>query len=157
MLRQLSDDPAAAYAILRVVYERPRQITWFVSLQILATAVGAVLVVAVRNDIPGWDVGLRHLIFLLVAYVAARAFFIWKIWNGKNWARLTMLAWFSYTYIQYFVQLWSGATPIEIEPRLKALIIVVGVLQATSFVLLFMRPANEWFRSPQSKQGLSAR
>ena len=117
-------------------------------------ALGAVLVVLVRTDVPGWDVGLRHLIFLLFAYVAARAFFIWKIWKGKNWARLTILAWFLYTYIQYLAQLWSGATPINIEPRLKALIIVVAVLQATSLALLFMRPANEWFRSPRAKQGV---
>jgi phosphatidylserine synthase len=135
------------------VYERPRQVKWFIGLQILAAALGAVLVVAVRNDI-GWEVGLLHLVFVLCAYVAVKGFFIWKIWKGKNWARLTMFAWFLYTYIQYFAQLRSGATPIQIEPRLKALIIVVAVLQATSFALLFTRPANDWFRPPRAKQSL---
>jgi phosphatidylserine synthase len=141
----------AACVILRAVYKRPRQVEWFVGLQILAAALGGVLVVAARND-TGWEVGLLYLILVLLAYVAMKGFFTWKIWKGKNWARLTMFAWFLCTSIQYFVQLRSGATPIHVEPSLKILIIVVAVLQATSFALLFTRPANEWFRSPRTKQ-----
>jgi phosphatidylserine synthase len=153
MACQLRSGPFAACAILPAVYERPRQVKWFVGLQILAAALGAVLVVAVRNDI-GWEVGLLHLVFVLFAYVAVRVFFVWKIWKGKNWARLTMFAWFLYTYIQYFAQFRSGATPIRIEPSLKALIVVVAVLQATSLALLFTRSGNEWFRPPRAKQSL---
>jgi uncharacterized membrane protein YfcA len=70
------------------VYDRPRQIKWFIGLQILGASLGAVLVLAVRNDI-GWDIGLPHLFSLLLAYVAVKGFFIWKIWDRKNWARLT--------------------------------------------------------------------
>ena len=135
------------------MYERPRQVKWFLSLQVAATALGAVLVVAVRND-TGWEIGLLRLVPLLFAYLAVRGFFIWKIWKGKNWARLAILAWFLYTYIQYFAQLRSGATPIQVETSLRALILVVAVLQATSLALLFTRPANEWFRPPRAKQGV---
>jgi phosphatidylserine synthase len=131
------------------VYERPRQIKWFAGLQIVAAAIGAMLVVTVR-----WPIELSHLIFLLFAYAAVKGFFIWKVWEGKNWARFTMLLWFLFTYIQYLAQLWYGATPIQVEPSLKALIIIVAVLQLISFPLLFSRPANEWFRSPHAKQRL---
>jgi hypothetical protein len=138
------------------VYERPRQVTWFIGFQILGAAVGALLVVAVRNDV-GWEVGLLHLVFLLFAYVTVKGFFIWKVWSRKNWARLTMLAWFLCTFIYYFAQRISGATPIQIEASLRALIIGVAVLQATSIALLFTRPANEWFRPPRAKQSLVSR
>lgn len=140
-------------AILRAVYERPLQVKWFLGLQILATALAAVLVVTVRSDI-GWEIGLLRLVSLLFAYLAVRCFFIWMVWKGKNWARLTMLAWSLYTYIQYFVQIRLSATPIEIEVSLKALIMVVAVLQATSIALLFTRSANAWFRAPRAKQSL---
>lgn len=153
MLRQPPSPPSPACAILRAVYERPRQVKWFLSLQIPATALGAVLVVAVRNDI-GWEIGLLRLVSILFAYLVVRGFFIWKVWKGKNWARLTMLAWLLYTYIQYFAQLRSGTTPIQIETGLKALVIVVAVLQATSLALLFTRPANEWFGPLRAKQSL---
>jgi hypothetical protein len=135
------------------VYERPHQIKWFIGLQIVAHALGGVLAVAARND-AGLEIGLPHLVFLLFAYVAVKGFFIWKIWGGKNWARLTMFAWVLYTYIQYLHQLWSGATPIQVELPLKALIVMVAVLQVASFALLFTRPANEWFRPPRTKQSL---
>jgi hypothetical protein len=131
------------------VYERPRQIKWFVGLQIVAAALGAALVVTMR-----WPIELSHLIFLLFAYLGVKGFFIWKIWRGKNWARMTLLAWLLCTYIQYLVQLWLGSNPIQIDSSLKALIIGVGVLQATSLALLFTPSANEWFRSPRPKPSL---
>ena len=142
-----------ACAILHAMDERPRQVKWFLGLQILATGLSVFLVVAVRNDI-GWEVGLLHLVSFMLVYVAIRGFLIWKVWKGKNWARLTLLAWFLSTYIQYFIQLKFGATPIQIEPGLKTLIIVVAVLQAISLALLFTHPANEWFRPPRAKQAL---
>jgi phosphatidylserine synthase len=135
------------------VYERPRQVKWFIGLQIFAAALGGVLAVAVRNDI-GWQIGLPHLAFVLLAYLAVKSFVVWKTWKGKNWARLIVFAWFLYTYISYFAQLRSGATPIQIGSSLKVLTFVVAVLQVTSLALLFTRPANEWFRSLRSKQGM---
>lgn len=150
-LRQPSSRPPAACAIFRAVYERPRQVTWFIGFQVLGAVVGAVLVIAVRNDV-GREIGLLHLVFLLFAYVAVKGFFIWKVWSRKNWARLTMFAWFLCTYIRYFAQRISGAIPIQIEASLRALIMVVAVLHLTSFALLFTRPANDWFRPPRAKQ-----
>src|SRR6202140_5439860 len=73
----------AACVILRAVYKRPRQVEWFVGLQILALALGGVLVVVIPNE-AGWEVGLLFLILVLLAYVAIKCFFPWKIWKGKS-------------------------------------------------------------------------
>ena len=135
------------------MYRRPSQIKWFLGLQILAAGVGAVLVVAARNDV-FWQIGLLYLVFLLVAYMIVKGFVIWMTWCAKNWARLTMLAWVLYTFVNYFVQLRSGATPIQLEPSLKAVGFVVLVLQVSSITLLFTPPANEWFRHARAKRSL---
>jgi hypothetical protein len=133
------------------VYERPRHIKWFIGLQILGAALDAVLVFVVRNAIGG-EIGLPQLFFLLLVYVAVKGFFIWKIWDRKNWARLTMLAWFLYTYIQYVIHFESGASLIEINTSLKAVTLALGVVQACSLALLFTRSSNDWFRPAPAKE-----
>jgi hypothetical protein len=87
-------------------------------------------------------------------YVAVKGFFIWKIWDRKNWARLTMLAWFLHTYIQYFIQPKSGAAPIQIETGLKVVTVALEVAQACSLALLFTRSSNDWFRPAPAKENL---
>lgn len=82
----------------RPVCGPPRQIKWFVGLQ------------AVSLAFPWWHwswcgthlgrEGLLHFITVrirasvLLVILAIQAFLIWKVWMGKNWARLTLLAWF---------------------------------------------------------------
>jgi len=106
-----------------------------------------------RNDF-GVQVEFLHLCFLLFLHLAVRGFLVWKIWTGKNWARLTMIGWFLYSYIHYFTQLASGATPIQVALSLKVVSIVLAILQAFSLALLFTGPAKEWFRLDRTKESL---
>ncbi len=135
------------------MYGRPSHIRWFLSLQVLAAFLGAVVVVAARSDVE-LEAGLARLVSLLLAYVAVRGCFIWMAWRGKNWARFALLAWFLYTYIQYVVDLRSGATLIQLDASLKTLIAAVAVLQASSLALLFTRSANQWFRPSRAGHDL---
>ena len=63
-----------------------------------------------------------------------------------------MLAWFLYTYIQYFIHFESGATPIQIKTSLKAVTVALAVVQACSLALLFTRSSNDWFRPAPAKE-----
>jgi hypothetical protein len=53
-----------------------------------------------------------------------------------------MLAWFLYTYIQYFIHFESGATPIQIKTSLKAVTVALAVVQACSLALFIAGPAE---------------
>jgi len=139
--------------MLRAVYERPRQIKWFVGLQILGAAMGIVLVAALSKDL-GLEIGRYHSLFLLFFYLATKGFLVWKIWTGRNRARLTMLAWFLYTYIRYFIPRGFGVTQIPVAPIIKIGSIGLAILQVSSLALLFVPRANEWFRPAPAKESL---
>jgi succinate-acetate transporter protein len=62
-----------------------------------------------------------------------------------------MLAWFLYTYIQYFIQLKSGVTPIQVETSLKAVFVALAVVQVCSLALVFTPSSNDWFRPEPAK------
>jgi hypothetical protein len=104
----------------RQVSGPPRQIKWFVGLQ------------AVSLAFPWWHwswcgthlgrEGLLHFITVrirvsvLLVILAIQAFLIWKVWMGKNWARLTLLAWFLLGCIESLVQhlsAYPGSRPGE--------------------------------------------
>jgi hypothetical protein len=73
----------------------------------------ALLVAALSKDLD-LEIGRHHSLFLLFFYLAIKGFFVWKVWTGRNWARLTMLAWFFYTNIRYFIPPGFGVTQIPV-------------------------------------------
>ena len=137
--------------MLCVVFGPPRQIWWFVGLQAFVLAFDVLVVFIVWKDL-GEKVALFHLISAIAVFVAIQIFFIWKVWIGKNWARLTMLTSFIWSCIQALV--WRVPLPrgVHFSASIKAIAILVTILQACSFVPLFINPANEWFRGKRHKQ-----
>ena len=97
-----------------------------------------------------------YLVPVLVLSLALQAFLIWKVWLGKNWARLTMLAMFLWENIAIWFPHNEAAFPINIPHvgPLKAANTALIVLQAVSFVTLFIKPASEWFQGVSPKASL---
>jgi hypothetical protein len=101
------------------------------------------------NDL-GRKPGLFHAISILLVFLAIEVFLIWKVWVGKNWARLTLLAFFVLDCIQIFVWHTPPPVPLHVPASMEIVGIVLTILQAISFVTLFTNPAREWFRGPQT-------
>jgi hypothetical protein len=147
------DDVSGTCAMLCAVFRPPRQIRWFVGLQAVSLAFGVLVVFMVWKGL-GEKVALFHLISVIAVYLAIQIFFIWKVWIGKNWARLTMLTSFLWSCIQALV--WRVPLPsgVHLSRSMKAIGILLTILQACSFVPLFINPANEWFRRAPHKESL---
>jgi hypothetical protein len=59
---------------------------------------------------------VRIRVSVLLVILAIQAFLIWKVWMGKNWARLTLHAWFLLGCIESLVQhlsAYPGSRPGE--------------------------------------------
>jgi len=135
------------------VYAPPRQVKWFVGLQLVGLVFAVVAVLTVWNDL-GRKPELFHLVSILLIFLSIEGLLIWKVWMGKNWARLTMLAWFLLSWVGSYFQHSPAPTPIHVRAGLMAIGITLSILQAFSFVTLFINPANEWFRPAPAKESL---
>src|SRR2546425_7152733 len=74
---------------------------------------------------------------------AMSAFFIWKIGQGKNWARIVLLVLFLLGIVPYIFIVRS-----EFARSLASGILstVQAGLQAVGFFLVFTSPGKEWFQ-----------
>ena len=87
--------------------------------------------------------GLGWLIFTLYFTFLIVAFFIWKIGQGKNWARITYLVLFiigvPFTIYSY---LTSEISMLSIIPGIAGMIV-----QIIALVFLFQKQSSDWFNS----------
>ena len=135
--------------MLRPVKARPPQIAWFIGLQCAGLALGAVkLLLNWRHLIALGSVLLLVLTFCFT--IAILSFLIWKVSEGKNWARITVLVFFLIGALSFAFTLRSEfARSVD----LASISIVQVAVQACSLILVFTSPANQWFRgSPQTPQ-----
>jgi hypothetical protein len=82
---------------------------------------------------------------VLVVGVASAfyCFLVWKIGEGKNWARIAFLALFVLGVAPYIFILRSEFAR---SPLLGTMSILQAVIQGSALFLLFTSPGNEWFR-----------
>ena len=89
------------------------------------------------------ELGLGWLIFTLYFTYLLLAFFIWKIGQGKNWARITYLVLFMlgvpFTIYSYLTS--------EISTFSIILGIAGIILQIVALVFLFQKSSSDWFKS----------
>lgn len=139
--------------MLGAVLGPPRTVKWFVGYQLACLALTVVLLPIVASDL-GLLPSLLHLWFVLLGFLAIQIFLIWKVWEGKNWARLTILAWTLLPTLEPFTHGIPAPEAVHVLANIKFLGMVLGILDALSFVVLFTNSANEWFRSTPAKQSL---
>lgn len=81
-----------------------------------------------------------------VLAVCINAFFVYKIFRGRNWARIVYLVFFLLgiaVSIHHFTAFFGRS------PTLAVVSLVSRVAEIVALVLLFTRASNTWFR-PQS-------
>ena len=87
--------------------------------------------------------GLGWLIFTLYFTFLLLAFFVWKIGQGKNWARITYLILFiigvPFTIYSYLTSVVS---------MLSIILGIAGmIVQIIALVFLFQKQSSDWFNS----------
>jgi hypothetical protein len=89
-----------------------------------------------------------NVLVTIVFVFALTGFFIWKIGQGKNWARIV------------FLVLWLiGAVPFVVivrsdfarSPASASVSVIQVVLQVAALFLIFTNPGKEWFVSTRAQ------
>jgi len=87
--------------------------------------------------------GLGWLIFTLYFTFLFLAFFIWKIGQGRNWARIT--------YLVLFILGVPFIIYSYLTSEVSTLSIILGIagmiLQIVALVFLFQKSSSNWFKS----------
>lgn len=125
---------------------KPQSLTIAVNLLWASLAVG-VLKVATTFIIPGLrnpnvspGFALTILLFVLGVFVLL----VWKISIGRNWARITFLI---LTILGAYPSLRFLSHEFAMSPMYGAASLVQIGLQLCAIVLLFVKPASDWFRA----------
>jgi len=82
--------------------------------------------------------------FVIIFTFAVTAFFIWKIGQGKNWARIVFLVLFLLGVVPFVLIV---RPEFARSPTSGLLSTVQFGLQAVAFFLIFASPGKEWFQS----------
>jgi hypothetical protein len=128
---------------------RPSQVSRAVVLLAASLLVGMVTSVLLRNYMP-MPMGPGFTLLIQVFSIALMAFFIFMIWAGHNWARITYLVLFGLGMIAVVpaVRLYFQYSPI-----VGALSLLQTLLQVIALVMLFTAPGREWFDDSRTPRG----
>jgi hypothetical protein len=125
-----------------VAVSKPKAVAIAVLILWLALAIGLIsLVVRLSQTAQPVSSGLLYSI-LAIAF-AVMAFFVYKISQGRNWARITYLV---LMLLGMFRTVPSLVSAIDRAPGAGALSAIVVVAQLVAIALLFTGSSNAWFR-----------
>lgn len=91
-----------------------------------------------------WQVLLQNIFSLTLLW-----FFIYKLEQRRNWARITILVMYALSFITSFFQFEQTMALIEYGTAfLISFILGMGVtiMQIIAIVLLFQKPSSDWFK-----------
>jgi hypothetical protein len=131
--------------------ERPRQVRTAIRVLWLAVSLGLALGVYRVFVVPsplsmafragtlivGWGIGLAFIYWILSS-----------IGNGKNWARILML---SFVVLRLALAWWTLPIVFALSRVLGVLTVAQFALSASGVALLFMQPANSWYRAMRGR------
>jgi hypothetical protein len=81
--------------------------------------------------------------FVIIFTLVLSAFFIWKIGQGRNWARIVLLVLFLLGMVPYIFIVRGEFARSLASGTISA--VQLG-LQTVAFFLIFTSPGTEWFR-----------
>jgi len=84
-------------------------------------------------------------LLMLLVFLSLCFFLIRKIAAGRNWARIVLLV-LVILGTPFAIPAYIAEARVNVVPGVLSIIIVV--LQVIATVLLFLPPANRWFRKP---------
>lgn len=131
---------------------RPQQVAIAVKLMLFGLILGPV-VLALDYDYMVALVPAAGLLGAVAFSILISGLLIWKIWQGRNWARIVMLVFFvlgCYTAFNAIVQ------SFERSALLGGLQALQQLCQLAALVLLFIPPGSEYFKKPETEAAPNA-
>jgi FtsH-binding integral membrane protein len=122
--------------------EKPIEVTRAVQLLYASLGIGIVKVVFDFARLSS-EISLMFILFVMILTFGLLFFFIWKISDGRNWARIVFL-------ILFLLGL-PISIPIYLEEIgrnlfLATLTSIQIIIQIVAIYLMFMKKSNPWFR-----------
>lgn len=111
---------------------------------IIASAFNFSSSLEIANAPPGFGLGV--VIFILCFGFLLSAFFIWKIGQGRNWARITYLVLF---ILGIPVVIYTLLT-IKVSTFLIIMQIAHTIVSLVALVFLFQKQSSDWFKSTKN-------
>jgi len=125
---------------------RPAEINRAMGLLWLGLVMGVVRTVIDWSHIAGGNLGLTLL--TMGCTLAVTAFIIWKIGEGREWARAVFLVLFLVGFVPYLFVLPSD---FQRAPLDAAISMAQALVQLWALWLIFAAPGGLWFKSRKSK------
>lgn len=126
--------------------KKPQAVSIAVILYIVSLLLGPVIL-ALDYDYMTKLVPAAGLYGALVISFALSAFLIWKMSQGRNWARIVLLIFFvlgSYTAYTAIIQSLERSTLLGVMQAIQQLSILAAL------VLVFFPPGAEYFKKPEA-------
>jgi len=135
----MQDPNAIASSDIDIPAERPSQVLLAVRLLWASLGLGIVTSAIMRPHLPPG----RETLFIQVATFALLGWLTYKIWAGRNWARITFLV----LWVLGFIP----AVPIllrtfGVSPLAGSINLVQSLLQIVALYLVFTNPGRSWFK-----------
>jgi hypothetical protein len=123
---------------------RPREVKWSIFLQLAALVIGPIITATDWSHLESLG-PIRKPVLDAVVTLLLLGYFIWKMSQGKNWARITLLVLFliGLPFYIFYIRARFGRSAI-----LAVLSILQGLLQGTGLLLAFRASAKVWFKKP---------
>ena len=143
-----SQPPEIALSPIQV---RPTEVVTATGLLSLSLTIGVVkLILAWRLINSAGDDGIDFPFALSTLIFALNVLFIWKIWQGRNWARVTLLVVCTIGALDMVTALLS--TPgFHVFAPLPILQIVQLAICACALLLIFGPRSRQWFRPKETQ------
>jgi hypothetical protein len=142
MERNLYSPPSAPVSDITkpdITGVRPHQVSVAVMLLCLSLALGQLTSALLRPNLPHNPPA----VFVAVFTVVTLAWLTYKIWAGRNWARMTFSA---LTILGLAVYAPILMKFFQISPIAGSINLLAGLLQLVAIYLLFTEPGRGWFK-----------
>jgi len=123
---------------------KPREVDWAISLMLAALAIGPITTAMDWSHLKSLG-PIQRLVLDGVVTLLLLSYFIWKVSQGRNWARITLVVFFllGLPFYFFYVRAQAGRSAI-----LAILSILQALMQGTGLLLTFVAPAKDWFKKP---------
>jgi hypothetical protein len=130
------------------IQTRPAQVAKATGLLCLGLAIGLLRVII------SWRLEPQDFPFILSAFIfVLNVLLIWKIWQGRNWARTTLWVLFGIGVIALMLTANALVPSFRVSPVRAILGIVQLVIGVCALSLLYGSKAEGWFQSKETQVG----
>jgi hypothetical protein len=130
--------------MFRLMSTRPQDVNWSISLLLASLAIGPIVTVIDLSHLKSLGPIQKIILDAAITFLLL-GFLIWKMAQGRNWARITLLVFFLLGLPFYFFFVRAEFSRSSI---LAMLSILQALLQAAGLLIAFVAPAKYWFKTP---------